>query len=280
MNAFESVANNQGYNTGMPGFTPFGYAQPTQPQKAQMTNPLTDEERKLLQNNIDAFDLKIKPEELASAVCTHKDNGKFATVVNPDGSVTCTICHKTFRPNDVDEEFVKKAVDAIINTLQTCKMIGVDLNNEVIRQFFAIIPYIERVPKLYKMVNAIFNRYGNTQQVQPVNYGQSVQNMYNYLTNPAVPVGGMMPGYGQPAYYQQPPMGYQQPPVQNPFTNMQNAMVNGGVNPFYQQPPMGYQQPPMAGAPVPPQQMPPQQEQPQQNPNGQENVTVTKQMQL
>lgn len=258
MNAFNSYAQNQGYNTGMPNFQTMGYGQP-QMARAQMTNPLTDEERKLLQQQDDSFDLKIKPEDLAKAICTHKDpaNGTFATIANPDGSVTCKICHATFRPNDVDEEFVTKAVDSIINTLQTCKMIGVDLNNDVTRQFFAIMPYLEKVPKLYKMVNKIFNKYNQQNPVMPNNAGQNIVGAFNMLTNPAVPIGGNMPQYGY---------GYGMP-QQTPFMNMQNNMVNG-ANPFYQQTPQynGFN-PYMNNAAQ--QQMPngvPQMNQPQANP--------------
>lgn len=235
MNAFTNYATQQGYNTGMPNFQTMGYNPAQQPQaKPHMTNPLTDEQIKLLRQHEDAFDLKIRPEELAKAICTHKDpnTGTFATILNPDGSVTCKICHQTFRPNDVDEEFVKKAVEAIINTLQTCKMIGVDLNDDVIRQFFAIMPYLERVPKLYKLVNNIFNKYNQQSPVIPNSQGQNIMGMYNNVINPAIPVGGM-PAYNMGMYGGYP---YQGAPQQTAFQNMQNQMVNGGANPFYATP--------------------------------------------
>lgn len=282
MNAFNQFAQNQGYNTGMTNFQTMGYA-PQQMARAQMTNPLTDEEKKLLQQQDDSFDLKIKPEDLAKAVCTHKDpaSGTFATIANPDGSVTCKICHATFRPNDVDEEFVEKAVDSIINTLQTCKMIGVDLNNDVVRQFFAIMPYLEKVPKLYKMVSKLFYKYNQQNPVMPNNAGQNIVGAFNMLTNPAVPIGGMQYGYNP--YPQQ----------QTPFMNMQNNMVGG--NPFYQQPPMNgfnpYMNAPQGqmngmGMPMNQQQAAPQATPQQNNNQGQatpaqgETVTVDKPVQL
>lgn len=245
MNAFtNNYPQNQGYNTGMPNFQPMGYA-PQQPSRPQMTNPLTPEQKELLAKNEDAFDLKISPEEIAKAICTHKDSttGTFACVSSPDGTVTCKICHQSFRPNDVDEEFVQKSVETIKNTLQTCKYIGVDLNNDVIRQFFAIMPYLDRVPKLYRLVNKIFNKYNQQNPVTPVNNGQNIVGMYNMLTNPSVPIGGMAYGYG----------GYGMP-QQTPFTSMQNNMVAGG-NPFYQQP---VQQPPYGFNPYMGQAMPQQ----------------------
>ena len=295
-NAFSNYANyaqGQGYNTGMANFQNMGYAQPNQVARPQMTNPLTDEQRKLLQQSEDAFDLKIKPEELARAICTHKDpaTGTFATIPNPDGSVTCKICHQTFRPNDVDEEYVTRSVEGFLNTLQLLKMIGVDLNDEVIRQFFAIIPYVERVPKLYKLVNKIFNKYNNQSPVMPNTAGQNTMGLFNMLTNPAVPLGGM--GYG--GFNPYAGMGM---PQATPFTNMQNNMVGG--NPFYANPnPVPNQMPQYGGgfnpyAGMPPQQgapmgqgaptmNPPQQGTQQQNaqtPTQGETVTVDKPIQL
>lgn len=275
-NAFSNYAQNQGYNTGIPNFQPMGYA-PQQAARPQMTNPLTDEQRKLLQQADDIFELKIKPEELAKAHCTHKDpsTGTFTTIENPDGSVTCKLCHETFRPNDVDEQFVLTAVDAIINTLQTCKMIGVDLNDDVIRQFFAIIPYLQRVPKLYKLVNKIFSKYNQQVPVMPNNTGQNIVGAYNMLTNPAVPIGGMA-SYGYNPYMP--------PQQQTPFMNMQNNMVNGN-NPFYQTPPYGGYNPYGNGGQQVPvnQQFQNQSERQNQQSHEQqqsENVTVDKQVQL
>ena len=276
MNAFTNFAQQQGYQTGMPNYQTMGYA-PQQGQVAtpQMTNPLTDEQRKLLRISEDAFDLKIKPEELAAAICTHKDpaTGTFSTIKNPDGTLTCKICHETFDPNQVSATYVEEAVDRIINTLQTCKLIGLDLNDEVIKQFFAIIPYLKRVPKLYKLVNKIFDKYQQGNPTMMNNQGQNIIGQFNMLTNPSVPLTGMQPNYGYNPYYQQQPanpyMGYPQY-VNTPMSNMQHSMVGG--NPFYQQP--GYQAPPQGQQPQ--QAAPAQQGQPQQqNQNGQDGSTVT-----
>lgn len=303
MNAFTNYATNQGYNTGMSNFQTMGYNPSMQHGKPHMTNPLTDEQINLLRQHEDAFELKIKPEELARAICTHKDptTGTFATILNPDGSVTCKICHQTFKPDEVDEEFVQKAVSAIINTLQTCKMIGVDLNDEVVRQFFAIMPYLERVPKLYKLVNNIFNKYSQQTPVIPNSGGQNIMGMYNSVINPAIPIAGM-PAYGAGMYGYG--GGYPTPPVQTPFMNMQNQMVNGGMNPFYENPqatagynpyaamqgwgqnqqtnpnPFNGQQ--QAAAPQGQQNNAPQQAEPapQQASQGQQNVTINKPIQL
>ena len=147
------------------------------------------------------------------------------------------------------------------------------------------MPYLEKVPKLYKMVNKIFNKYNQQNPVMPNNAGQNIVGAFNMLTNPAVPIGGNMPQYGY---------GYGMP-QQTPFMNMQNNMVNG-ANPFYQQTPQyngfnpymnnAVQQQMPNGAPQMNQPQANPQAAPQQNPGQQqtpvqgETVTVDKPVQL
>ena len=281
MNAFEN-AQNQGYQTGpfaTPQQQPYMYSQQMPQGAPMMNNPITQEDRKLLAQQDNLFDLKVTPYEQAMAKCTHKDNGQFAIVADENGKTTCKICHAEFYPNSVDEEYVEKATQMILNVLNTCKYIALDMNNEVIVQYFSMIPYIERIPKLYKAVMKTFNRYGAPSQTTPA-YVQNPINQFNNLINPAVPIGA--PAYMQPGY-------------QTPYMNMQNNMVNG-QSVFYQQPqapmygqPM-YGQPQMApqyGAPQyaqqpqapmnQPQMAAPQTQQPAQQPqnNAQQNGEVT-----
>ena len=243
MNAFtNNYAQNQGYQQGaFPGG--FGYQQSyaygAPMAKPLMTNPLTDEERKLLARQEDLFDLKVTPEELAYAVCTHKRGDSFDVVTDGQGNVTCRTCGATFRPDDVDEKYVQETTDRMMNVMQTLKFIGVDLNSDLIRQYFAMIPYIKRVPKLFKAVNKSFQKYNDLNPAQPVNMNQNVVGMFNSLMNPAVPIGG---------YYN--PYPYGQPVT--PFTAQQGQMVNGGQTPFYTQAPQQVPQGQYYGQPVPP----------------------------
>lgn len=287
MNAFTNQMN-QGYYMGpMGGVQPMGYTpQPNMLNRPAMSNPLTDEQRKLLATAEDSFDLKIKPEEIAKAVCTHKNTqqGVFEIVPNNNpeqpGLVTCKICHATFNPDVVNEQYVHQAIDMVLNVLQTCKLIGVDLNDEVIRQYFTIIPLIERIPKLYKLVNNSFKKYNDPQALAPQN-GPNMMGMYNAMVNPAVPMG--MPGYGYG-------MGFGQPMQPTPMMNMQSQMVNGG-NPLYQQPmqpqmqaPFGQQQMGGYGQPMNQPVMNQQQVAPQQNTQAQpaagEQVNIKEQVKL
>lgn len=226
MNAFNNYAQNQGYNQGaFPNGVAYGqsYAYGAPQARPLMTDPLTGEERKLLAQHEDLFDLKVTPQELAYAVCAHKRDNNFDIIPDGQGNVTCRTCGATFRPDDVDEQYVQEATDRMMNVLQTIKMLGVDLNSDVFRQYFSMIPYIKRVPKLFKAVNKSFQKYTEGSPVQPITGGQNVYSMFNNIMNPAMPIGGYYPQYG---YAPQPgmPYGYGQP-------GMQGAPMNQPTDP-------------------------------------------------
>ena len=304
-NAFTNYAQNQGYNIGAPtNFQTMGFApNPQQMDRPRMENPLTDEELKFLKENADEFNLKVSGEEMAKAICTHKDSktGTFTIVPNSDGSVTCKLCHQTFYPDEVTEEYANEVTKKFLNFFETCKLIGVDLPKDVIRTMCPMIAYIKKMPQLFKLVNQRFARYTNTNIPIQNTPGSNILNTYNMLMSPGVPIGAQYNnGYnGGYAYNQY--MGQPQP--QTPFMNMQNNMVGG--NPFYQpaqyggsyNPYVDYQQQmqqaqynsvppvqqPQPSAQAAPQQASPQQQaqpQPQNNPAPGEQVTINKQLGL
>lgn len=292
MNAFNqnNYAQNQGYfqgafPNGQQYAQSYAYGQPA--PKPLMTDPLSDEERKLLAQHEDLFDLKVTPAEMAFAVCAHKKGNNFDIVTDGQGNVTCRTCGAQFQPDLVNEEYVQKATEMMMNVLQTSKMLAVDLNVDVLRQYFSMIPYIQRVPKLFKAVNKSFDKYNEGNPTQPINGNPNVFGMFNSIMNPAMPIGGYYPQYGY-AVPQQAPMygGYPQQAPATPFMNQQAQMV-GGQTPFYAQPqqPMGYgmpQQAPMNQPMVDPnaQQAAPQQAQPQANAAQPGDASVKQQVQL
>ncbi len=246
MNAFSNFAQNQGYQQG-PFPNPATYNQPYQAANPthHMTDPLTDEQRSILKSQYeDAFDLKVSQQEIAYAICAHKRDDKFDLVADDQGNAICRTCGAKFRPDEVTEEYVQNATEQILNVLQTIKMLGVDLNVDVFRQYFAMIPYIQRIPKLYKVVLGSFEKYNNNfNPAQQYYAGPNVNTMFNYMMNPAMPMGG-----GYPPYPQQYP-NYGQPAT--PFMNQQAQMVYPGQTPFYAQPNPQYgQQMPPQGAPM------------------------------
>lgn len=287
MNGFNGYANYQGYNTGMGGVQPMVYGQPTVPVQPLMTNPLTPEEEKLLITEQDTFDLKVQPKEIAEAVCTHKKDGKFQITPLDDGSCICNLCKARFNPSIVTDQYVNIAVEQILNVVQTCKMIGVDMNNDVVRQFFQIIPYITRIPKLYSMLVRIYDKYNMANPVQPAP-GPNAFNVFSNIMNPAVPIGApamdpyQMNMMQQNMVYGSSPL-YQQPPAMNLPYGVNPAMQGYPQQTVMGQPTFGnvqQQQPPM-GQPTMPTQQQTQPPQTGQTSQGQaQQVNVKEQLQL
>lgn len=219
---------NQGYS--------YGVARP----QAKNTQPLTPEQIAKLRQDSAAFDMKVEVEDIWKAACTHKEkNGQSTLIQNTDGSFTCTICHETFKMCDSKVEDIEAAVNTIIDMLQTTKTIYLDAPNDLILQYFQIIPLLKKFPTLWDRAMKNFSVYDNasTQPLSPMGPGYSgfgaLQNLlinpYGYQPAPyAAPVA---PGYQQPAPN---PYGYQAPvygaPVaMDPNTNPMAYGVPAGV---------------------------------------------------
>lgn len=264
---------NNGYTTGFAGGTAFT----TPTSTPRMVNPLTEEERNALKTN-NTFSLKIEPVEMAKAMCTHKDpqTGKYAVVNNPDGTVTCSICHSTFDPNKcASKEYVQGVVDDFINVLQTTKLLGCDFSSDVIRGVFQMQPFVQKIPQLFDISQSSFNRYNNGTGYGTV-ANPNMWQLYNGLYSGMIPGAPMMQQpYAQPQSAQYPYMN--QPMMQQPmgYENMMqmNMVPQPQGNPFYQQPQAPLNQPQQVATT----------QQPAQPANGQTGdgtVTVNAQMSL
>ena len=229
------------------------------PQNIPFTQPLKDEDVKELQKNDSLFSLKVTTQELNRAICTHKypNTNKFAVDVLPNGDMVCAICGARFNPDQLTPEEVEKTVKDFENILQSCKLMYLNIPENVVKQFFSMIPFVQKTPQLYKISAENYQRFapaGNT--TQDVYQTNGVYNAFRQV------VGGGFPGmnYGMPQYnqYQGYGMmnnGYPQNGGQmnmgNPYTNMPNQytgqqMMNQpqfgntgfgfqdpNVNPFY-----------------------------------------------
>lgn len=208
--------NNQtqfGVNPLMMG----GPQYPTIPQ-ARMTQPLTTEQIKSLRTNAPAFTLEISEEDILRARCTHKADGKFALIQNNDaeGTVTCSICGAKFLLSETNLESVQAGTQLIIDFLQTIKTYYLDMPDQIAMSYFQMIPFLEKLPKLYQIALENFNKYegmGMANQSQGM-YGF---NMLGAITNPQFGFGG-----GQAFPMQQPGM-MPMAPTMAPM---------GAVNPF------------------------------------------------
>lgn len=208
----------------------YGYGAP-RPQ-ARNTQPLTPEQIQKLRQDSNAFDMKVDVEDIWRAVCTHKEKttGASTLVQNNDGSYTCTICHETFHMCDCSEEEIQKAVDTIIDMLQTCKTIYLDASEDLIAQYMQQIALIKKFPGLWKRAIQNFSMYENTLNgVNQIGAGYSGFNaMQSLLTNPYA-------AYGQPPYNQYPaPQMPMQPYGYAPQMGMPSAapVVDPTANPM------------------------------------------------
>ena len=277
--------NNYYNNPNMMGGVPFntGYMYTQQPP-VKPANPLTNEEIASLRNTAGQFTLAVTKDEMIRGICFHVDeNGNQTTITNPDGSTTCTLCGKTWRSEGLSQEQVQEAVDNVLSILQTIKLLYINFPNQAAREYYQIIPLIEKIPGLYKIASDNFHMYEGTYLNGYANgnlnpfavFGQigGYQNMYQYQqTNPYQPAGQPMMGaapqqnmynpiYGQPAAPapQQAPVAGTGPVAGNPFDGnsysnpaayapaMQGYAYQAGVTPTPQ---------PAAPAPAPAQAAP------------------------
>lgn len=200
----------------------YGVARP----QARNTQPLTQEQISKLRSDSNAFDMKVEVEDLWRAACTHKEkNGQSTLIANADGTYTCTICHETFKMCDSSAEEIEAAVNTIINMLQTSKTVYLDAPEELVRQYYQLIPLLKKFPALWERAMKNFSMYegATTPNMNPMYPGYSgFAALQNLMTNPYAGYGYNGYGYGAP---QQPVQGYGYPQQPNGFYGQQQPMA-------------------------------------------------------
>lgn len=220
--------NPYGYYNPYSGQQGYNYGQPK--PKALMTQPVTNEEMKLLRQDT-GFSLAITPTDKIRAKCTHKKDGNFAFVPTEDGKVICEVCGATWDASILPEAEVAKITENMIDILQQIKAMYLDMPASTAEQFFTVIPLLEKVPQFYKLAHGNFNSHEQVQPAQAV-YGQNGFAQYAQIAAglPAYGTPGYVPGtpmaqpygvpnYQQPVYPQAPGYGTPTAPVmgENPF---------------------------------------------------------------
>lgn len=219
-----------GQQPTMGGYAYQGMGQPVQ----KINNVLTPDQIKRLQQKSQNFSLAISEEEMLRGICTHRnaEGTADALVFDPmTGIARCTICGYEFKPIDPDikPENLKADVDNIVDILQTIKLMYVDLPAEAAKEYFPIIPLIEKIPQLFEFAaknmakHEIFNWQYNNRNMGAVSMFNNLQNMFanGVAYNPAYNnMNGYMPQQpmmGQPQQFapQQPVAGY--PGMSNGF---------------------------------------------------------------
>lgn len=226
-----------------PGYYNYGLPTPN-------NNPsLTAEEMKLIATqNPSKLDITITEADKFRAICNHKDQNKIDRVVqlsDGSGDVFCPICNYRWNPDNLSKEEVKELCDKLIAAMQNAKWVG-DYGVELTRQYFAMIPLLEKFPDLYEYAMKQFNRYCSTNGYASAN-DAAIYSQYNNLM-------GFSSGYGynpqpqgyygstvNPQYAQAPQYGMQMNPyaaqgvVQQPATNvnpMQAPQYGMPMNPY------------------------------------------------
>lgn len=229
------IQNNQYNNQPYYGNMPYNQgAMYGQQQQVKRSNPLTAEEIATLRNKT-PFNLSITQEEITRGRCFHVDeNGVPTTITEPDGTTTCTLCGAKWNSNELSGEQVEEATQNILSILQTIKLMYLNFPDQAAREYYQIIPLLQKVPQLYKIAADNFRAYEGFQN-----------GYYNGQPNPFMLFGQIAGGNGFAnafQYQQTQPMGYgapnpamAQPMYGNPGYGAQpapQAMPMGQPNPF------------------------------------------------
>lgn len=235
---------------------------PNAQQQTKQMNVLTADEIQTLMKTENKFTLALTQQEKLKAACTHRRaDGLGDTLVdNSDGTVSCQICGYTFKPVDPatsGEDYLNAAVTEIVDILQTIKMLWIDVDAQVMREYSQIIPLIEKIPTLYGIAVKNYSNHENYNNWNYTGKNMSTLQMFGLLSGILQGAGAPnqqfgpapqpVPQQATPNYYQQPNYGpgyYGAPGYGNPFGGYgaPNGYVPNTAGYAYQ-----------PGAPVPPQ---------------------------
>ena len=230
--------NNNGFvnggmmNGGIPQGTGYQYNGMAPNNVPPLKNFLTEEEIQKLIHKDNTFSLAITETERLKATCNHRyNNGTDAIVETENGLCRCNICGHVFDPIDANttKEDLIASIQTTLDILQTIKMIYLDMPEQTAREFFVMIPLLEKVPELFERAAKSYARYDNVNAYGYNNRNMNVMNMFAMLNGVlnGAPINMQQPQQG----YTFPNYGYQQPMMSNGFVaqdpNMYNAQMTG-----------------------------------------------------
>lgn len=218
------IDQNPAFNYNM-----YGGQAPQQMQK--FSNALTADEIEMLTKATSKFSLNITNEQRLRGICNHRTADGMGDAIVEDkatGLLRCSICGYTFRQVDsnMTADEIKVAIEQVIDLLQTVKLMFIDMPTDSAREYFQIIPLLEKLPELFEIAAKNMTKhdaYGWNMR----NPNMSAYSMFQNLSN----IFGQGAFMGQPAGnpYAQPQMGQ---PMNNPYQNpYQNPYVQSG-NPY------------------------------------------------
>lgn len=190
------------------------------PAQVRQPSTLTPDEYNILSKEDNSFTLQISQEEAWRGICNHRtlDGSSDTLVQEPDGKIRCTVCGWEFDPinTNTDDSEIREAVTLVEDILQTIKLLYISMPPEAAREYFQIIPLLEKIPDLFKIAVKDFAKYETNNNWSYRSGNMNTINLYNALTGQMnQPYYGYDPNmqYQQPYQYQQPMNGYQQAPA-------------------------------------------------------------------
>lgn len=234
---FDSNRNN--------GYVGFYYNPQNGTQYAsKQSSSLSAEEYNRLVKQENPFSLALTETEMLRGICNHRtlDGTKDTLFQDTDGTVRCEVCGYRFNPVDpnLSKEDVQDAVNLITDILQTIKLLFIDMPLPAQREFFQIIPLLDKVPQLFELAVKNFNKHENYNLWGYRGQNMGTLNLFNMLSgvlNGTAPMGGMM-GQGMPmGNGQQMPLGGMGAPMPNPAYGAFETPMMGAPN--MQEMPMG-----------------------------------------
>lgn len=238
---------------------------PTGQMQTKQSSTLTQDEYAKLMRKENQFSLALTETDVTRGVCNHRtlDGMQDTLAQEPDGSVRCQVCGYSFRPMDATTtpEDIKEACSLVVDILQTIKLLYIDMPINAQREYFQIIPLIEKIPQLFELAAKNFSKHENYGAWNYRGQNMSAMNLFSMLSGAlnggapmmgqymngaqmnmgmGMPMGGPM--MGQPM----PNMGMPNPAMSNGFGYVgQGApMMSGGYAPQTQ----NYQYAPAQGA--------------------------------
>ena len=157
-----------------------GYNQVQQTPKVKSV--YSEEEYNTLVKKENSFSLGITKDEYLRSYCNHrKMDGSDSLMLDPlTGIATCTVCGYKFKPcDDISMDEIQEEVNSVLDILQTIKIMYIDMPVETAKEYFQIIPLIEKIPKLFDLAAKDMAKHDNN----PWNYNTQSQGAMSVLNN-------------------------------------------------------------------------------------------------
>ena len=216
-----------------------GYNQVQQPK---VQSVYTQEEYNTLVKQENSFSLGITKDEYLRSYCNHRKlDGSDSLVIDPlTGIASCTVCGYKFKPcDDISIDEIQNEVNNVLDILQTIKIMYIDMPVDTAKEYFQIIPLIEKIPKLFDLAAKDMAKHDNnpwnynTQSMGAMSVLNNIRGMFNNGYVPTATIDpnqannpyGTMAQNGNPLYNG---FGY---PGANQQMQMGGAPGVGGFNP-------------------------------------------------